>query len=188
MEVPMPIGVCSGCLQEVELTRYRRCSACVTARKMKWHYANADRAKETGRALYHLKKACHIQHIRDWKKACPAEHKKLTNKISGHRYRERAIEQHMLKRARKRGMEVNITLEDIVIPEFCPVLGLKLTRNIGQKTGGRNSPSLDRIDNTRGYVKGNVIVVSLRANRLKNDATVEELQKIVDFYKQLTSA
>ena len=185
----MRVGTCSKCGEiDAELKHAARCGPCVSERKMKWHYANVDRAKETGRALYHRTRAQPIQHIRDWKKACPGDHKKLTNKTSGHKYRERAIETHMLKRAKKRGLEVNITLEDIIIPEFCPVFGIRLARNVGQKTGGRASPSLDRIDNTRGYVRGNVIVVSLRANRLKNDATVEELQKIVDFYRPLTSS
>jgi hypothetical protein len=46
-----------------------------------------------------------------------------------------------------------------------------------------NSPSLDRINNNLGYVPGNVIVVSDRANRIKNNATIEELEKIVNYYK-----
>lgn len=87
------------------------------------------------------------------------------------------------KRAKQKGLEFNIELSDIVIPEYCPVLGMKLSRkNSKQKD---NSPSLDRIDNTKGYVKGNVIVVSYKANRLKSDATMPELQHVVNFYTKL---
>ena len=89
------------------------------------------------------------------------------------------------KRAEKSGIEFNILKEDIVIPNVCPVLNIPLFYT---KTGGlpsNNSPSLDRIDNSKGYTKDNIIVVSRRANVLKNDATIEELEKIVNFYKQL---
>jgi len=87
------------------------------------------------------------------------------------------------QRAKIKGFEFDLTIEDIVVPEYCPVLGIKLKHNRGGK--GHNSPSLDRIDNHRGYTKDNIIVVSDRANRLKNDATMGELQKIVDFYSTL---
>ena len=61
-------------------------------------------------------------------------------------------------RAIKRGIEFNIDLSDIVIPDVCPILGIPLVIADGTgKAGGRmNSPSLDRIDNTKGYVKGNI--------------------------------
>lgn len=70
--------------------------------------------------------------------------------------------------------------EDISIPEFCPVLGLRLQHGSGKATDA--SPSLDRIDNTKGYVQGNVMVVSNRANLLKRDATPDELQRLAAFY------
>lgn len=49
---------------------------------------------------------------------------------------------------------------------------------------GDDSYSLDRIDSSRGYVKGNIWVISLRANRIKNDSTVEELRLIADKVEQ----
>lgn len=88
------------------------------------------------------------------------------------------------QRAKDRGLEFNLCLEDIVIPPTCPVLGIQL--QIGEGIATDNSPELDRIDNSKGYVKGNVIVVSRRANRIKNDATADELMKIAKFYKQAT--
>ena len=49
---------------------------------------------------------------------------------------------------------------------------------------GDDSYSLDRIDSSRGYVKGNIWAISLRANRIKNDSTVEELRLIADKVEQ----
>jgi hypothetical protein len=94
---------------------------------------------------------------------------------------------HMLarvkRRAKERGLAFDLTAECIIIPAVCPVLGIPLT--IGKGSASDNSPELDRIDNRKGYVKGNVIVVSRRANRIKNDATVAELEKIASFYRAL---
>lgn len=49
-----------------------------------------------------------------------------------------------------------------------------------------DSPSIDRIDPKRGYVRGNVVVVSMRANSIKREATIDELRKMVAFYESLT--
>lgn len=87
-------------------------------------------------------------------------------------------------RAKSSGMEFNIAIDDIEIPRFCPVLGIELVHR-----GGRtNSPSIDRIDNSKGYVKGNVIVISVRANLIKRDATLLELQRIADFYTRIAAS
>ncbi len=75
-------------------------------------------------------------------------------------------------------------MHDIDIPERCPILGIPLARGT-QKQNDR-SPSIDRIDNTKGYVPGNVQVISLKANRMKNDATDTELLLFADWiYVQL---
>lgn len=88
------------------------------------------------------------------------------------------------QRAKKKGIEFSITHEDITIPEVCPVLGIELRPTRERYAGFRdNSPSLDRIDNSKGYVPGNVMVISMRANSIKRDATLEELEKIVEFLK-----
>jgi len=81
-------------------------------------------------------------------------------------------------RAKRDSLEFNINKEDIIIPDVCPVLDIPIKRNEG--SGWHNdSPSLDRIDNTKGYTKDNIRVISNRANRLKCDATLEELEKIL---------
>lgn len=94
---------------------------------------------------------------------------------------------HMLVRARSRakakGVPFDISVDDITIPKRCPVLNLPLRVSDGYADD--HSPELDRIVPSRGYVRGNVIVVSRRANRIKNDATVKELQQVASFYAGL---
>ena len=91
--------------------------------------------------------------------------------------------------AKQRGLEFDITEEDISpLPEFCPVFKIKLDYSKGAVFGRNtrlNVASIDRIDNARGYVKGNVVVVSLRANYLKKDAASAELRALANFYTAL---
>jgi len=86
------------------------------------------------------------------------------------------------KRARRADLEYDLELPDIVIPTHCPVLGIPLFPS--QKLPGPNSPSLDRIENAKGYVRGNVVVVSYKANTMKHNATPEELRRLSDFYER----
>lgn len=83
-------------------------------------------------------------------------------------------------RAKRSGIEFDLTEDDIVIPENCPVLGIPLYRC--KRENWNNSPSIDRIDNSKGYIKNNIVVVSRRANVLKKDASIEELKKLAEFY------
>jgi len=80
------------------------------------------------------------------------------------------------RRAKQLGLPFNIHYTDIIVPEVCPVLGIKLDRKTRE-----TSPSLDRIIPDLGYVKGNISVISMRANRLKQDATLEELKALVSY-------
>lgn len=88
-------------------------------------------------------------------------------------------------RARKAGLPFTITLDDVVIPTHCPILGIPLFRAKGRGGQAENSPTLDRVRPELGYVRGNVIVISNRANRIKSDATIKELRDIASFYATL---
>lgn len=77
-------------------------------------------------------------------------------------------------RAERKGIEFNIDMEDIIIPDKCPILECPFV--YGTSHNYDYSPSLDRIDNSKGYVKGNVMVISSKANKMKNSATLHELQ------------
>ena len=83
-------------------------------------------------------------------------------------------------RAKRKGLEFNLTIEDITGVGVCPVLGVPLERAVGGSALD-NSPSIDRIDPSKGYVKGNVQVLSKKANAMKQDATPEELVKFAQW-------
>ena len=79
-------------------------------------------------------------------------------------------------RAKAKGVPFSLTADDFDIPEFCPVLGIKLATGTGRGPAP-HSPTLDRIDLRLGYVAGNVQVISSRANAMKNDANPDELRR-----------
>lgn len=86
------------------------------------------------------------------------------------------------RRAKVRGLKFNLIKEDILpLPTICPILGIKL-----RATASYQDPhaySLDRIDNSKGYVRGNVVVMSYLANRLKNDGTAKQHEQIAKWMK-----
>lgn len=87
------------------------------------------------------------------------------------------------RRAKKYQVEFRLTENDIRIPEFCPILGIKLDPyNSGFERDFL--PTLDRIHDDRGYTPENVIVISHRANRRKSDSSIRELIQMADFYKK----
>lgn len=96
-------------------------------------------------------------------------------------------------RGRQRGLEATITPSDLEWPTHCPVLGLEL--DYPARSGERkdrqiaaNCPSLDRWDSSKGYVPGNVFVISYRANTLKNNSSFEETLKILEYLKSPPSS
>lgn len=90
------------------------------------------------------------------------------------------------QRATAKNMEFTISIEDVIIPEKCPVFGTNFREEYKKdnKYFTHNyTPSIDRIKNDEGYTKDNIVIVSCRANSIKGDASIEELQKILNFYK-----
>lgn len=85
-----------------------------------------------------------------------------------------------------KGIPFALTISDIYpLPARCPVLDIPINFNaVGAEDAAL---SIDRIDPSRGYTPDNIVLVSQRANRIKNDATVEELERIAQFYKHLTT-
>ena len=95
----------------------------------------------------------------------------------------RLLYKNIKSRCKRMGREFSIELEDILIPEKCPVFGFNLKRE--DRETWMFAPSVDRIYSSKGYIKGNVTVVSRRANILKRDATLEELEQLFNYYKTL---
>ncbi len=86
----------------------------------------------------------------------------------------------MNKKANARAADVEFDLrwEDLEWPTHCPVLGLELDYYATAGRKAEASASFDRIDPNKGYIKGNVKVISWRANRIKNNGSADEHRKI----------
>lgn len=111
---------------------------------------------------------------------------KLKRHNRKYEHSERGIVKTMLNNARKRAslfnLDYNLEVEDIILPEECPILKHKF--EIGKTGGSKYSYSLDRIDPSKGYVKGNVQVISRLANAMKNEASPEELKLFANYILQ----
>lgn len=102
-------------------------------------------------------------------------------------YPEKCLLSAAKERAKQFDWELSIDVSDIVITEMCPLLGIPLIRNTGGTGWNDNSPTLDRIDPNKGYVKENVWVISWRANTIKRNGVLEELEKILNTTKDVLS-
>lgn len=112
-------------------------------------------------------------------KACEVVYRKQLRQNN----RDAAHLKKIKDRAKAKGIPFSLSADDLVIPEYCPVLGIKLER-------GRNQdvwPSVDRIDPNGGYTPDNIVVVSFLANKIKNNATVEQIRKVANFYEQFST-
>lgn len=137
-------------------------------------------------------KACSSHRQKEWVKKVHAgeanqsleEYKIIRNDYSRAKLNRMTPEERLhyfaKGRAVKSGLEFNIEISDIIIPEVCPIFNILLDKENARKLDKKvryspNLPSIDRIDSSKGYIKGNVEIISWRANKIKNDATYEEL-------------
>lgn len=123
-------------------------------------------------------------YLKDWRKKNPEkvrryqqkarERRRLNNWLEAENYPEEFLLKRAEEAAKARGLDFNLSLEDVTIPECCPLLNILMffDRENPRHSG---TPSLDRLDSTKGYVKGNVWIISLKANIMKNNASKEEL-------------
>ena len=129
--------------------------------RQKWYLENQQRVLELRRKNYNLDK------IRERRKTYPEKH----------------LFQSAKARARRSGVEFEIIEADVIIPEFCPVYGMRLTKEGHARK--EHSPSLDRIDPTKGYIRDNIWVISWKANRLKSNASAEDIMKLAVALQEL---
>jgi hypothetical protein len=119
---------------------------------------------------------------------CTYQYSNVTHGLTIHKTKDRRykIWSYVGKRAKQKGVYFDLELKDIPeIPEYCPILGIKIISNDGISAPLDSSPSLDRIDCKRGYTKDNIRIISNRANRFKSDATLKELELIYNDLKSL---
>jgi len=95
-------------------------------------------------------------------------------------------------RALRDGIPFDVTEEDFDhLPLYCPIVpDIKLVYGYGRGRQRQSdaSATLDRIDNATGYVRDNVLIISWRGNRLKNNSTPGELRQLATFYGKGSTA
>jgi hypothetical protein len=156
----------------------RKCRTCTKKSCDAWRVANPEATKR------HTRKSNKRKVEKN-----PEKYRELNQKYSAAWQRahpEWVLHKAAKSRARSKGLPFTIERTDVVIPTHCPLLGTALLR--ADVRVQPNSPTLDRVIPSLGYVKGNVWVISHRANVIKNDATLAELETLVANLRRLRGA
>ncbi len=149
----------------------------------------SEEQKEKNRKRCSLYSKKHRKRLNEWARKYRADHpeverdaKKRARKKLKDESPERLIFFEVRKRARARGIQFNLEESDIRIPKLCPILGIELSFGVGRVHDA--SPSLDRVIPSLGYVKGNCFVISAKANRMKQENTLEDFLKIIQYIQE----
>lgn len=162
----------------------KKCKVCLVEKNLEEFYNRGDRR--------HAKRSmcisCHGERRRKrYAEATESEEFKKEHAKKTVIWRSENVAKAMLSRAKSRSknknLDFDLVLEDVNIPELCPILGIKL--EMAKGIASDNSPSIDRLDSSKGYTKDNIIVCSYRANRIKSDSTIEDIEKLYIWYKTL---
>jgi hypothetical protein len=135
-----------------------------------------------------------LKHKRDLKRERDRRYRKnhpeVARRIGARVYKDRRAQIHgpmiyrllvARQRAARLGVPFDLVAADLVLPLYCPILGIPLQYTPTKKGERDYAPSLDRIRSGDGYVKGNVQVISNRANRWKSDMTLDDIRKLVAY-------
>ena len=141
--------------------------------KKEYYLKNKEDINLKGKAYYEANKDKYLEWSRKWRQANPEKARMRVVEWGRTNFLQRKITGAKV-RAKKAGIPFDLKKEDLVVPDFCPILGIPLfLSDTGSKCA--NSPSLDRIIQEKGYVKDNVQIISDKANTMKNDANPVEL-------------
>jgi hypothetical protein len=142
--------------------------AAAKQRQHEWYLRNKERANAANNAWGKANRAKTYEYVKAWAKRHPLRFMYQKSKSS----------------AKYRGLEFTITLDDIKWVTHCPIFGVELCYDRDKKQPHRDDyPTLDRWDNSKGYVPGNVFVISWHANRMKWHATIKQLEAILAYMK-----
>ena len=153
---------------------------------MLYRKRNKKKIKEQNAKWYRGNREKHLKLSADWRKQNPERMREIRRKWLDDNPDKQLLHNAKM-RSRVMALPFNITIEDIVIPELCPVLGIKLCWTRGRGRTQPDVPSIDRVIPSKGYIKGNVRVISWRANCLKRDGTLREFEAIVSYLKEAHS-
>lgn len=136
-----------------------------------WAEKNKDKIAESRRKQHAKNPEAFRERTRKWERTNP----------------EKVLYKAAKNRAKAKEWDFDIEIEDVVIPTHCPLLGIELVPRQGGHGAQDASPSLDRIDASKGYVKGNVWVISAIANRIKTNATPEQIMTVAQNLQKLVN-
>lgn len=165
----MRVKRCTGCKKELPLTSYNKDSQGKTGHKPRCRECTRKAGKKYRKTVsYKEKSTIYATKKREKRGADP-----LKKWINTAYYNAK-------RRAKLNNLEFSLTKEWLQenLAAICPLLGTLLVYNGSKPTDA--SASIDRKDSTGGYTPDNCRVISLRANRIKNNATQEELQRIAE--------
>lgn len=184
------LKICTGCKLQLPIEKFSwqnkkllikrpRCKNCLSI-YYKNHYSNNKEKYQIAQ-----KKHYSLSANKDKKRARSLAYKnsdlegwnERKRKCAERRPHEKKILSSARDRAREQNLSFSIKEKDIIIPKLCPVLGIPLQKAKGQPNN--NSPSIDRINPKFGYIPSNIRIISYRANMLKNNATLAELELIL---------
>jgi len=163
---------CRACKEEVDVSRFTKNNA--SKDKLQAVCTSCDKFRQ---AVRRIEKAAELQeYFLHYQR----------NRRKDPEFRIQMLLNSSKQRATKKNREHTLTVEDIKelwpVDNKCPVFGFSLEWN---NAGFRDtSPSLDRIDSSKGYTKDNVQVISWKANRIKADSTIQELEAVIAYLKQ----
>lgn len=172
--------ICSKCdkeLPESEFYPHRRaCKACESLRKKEWHKKNSERLSAKYKEKYYKNKEAVAEYGRQYRK----------ERRENHWFEHFSCNKS--KDCKMRGIPYELDAEYLasIWVDTCPVFGIYLID--GSKIKGCYRPDnlaeLDRLVPSKGYVKGNVRWISRRANRIKSDASIDEIKKILKYMEE----
>lgn len=137
-----------------------------------WYQENKEQHRETNAVWREANREKSQEYVKAWERRHPL----------------RAMYQKSKSGAKARGLEFTVTMEDITWVTHCPIFGIELSYERDKKTPHRaDYPTLDRWDNNKGYVPGNVFVISWLANRMKWHATIDQFEAILRYMKEKPS-
>lgn len=173
----MNTKICTKCKKEKSINEFYKDSNSkdgLTSRCKACHKKYRDINRE--------KQRLYMQNLRSTKNEIIKERKRNAWRTSDVR---KILLMQARSRSNRKNIDFNIELEDIIIPELCPLLNIPFIR--GVKNDYEYTYSLDRIDPSKGYIKGNVWVITKLANSMKNSASKEQLitfaENVIKYFK-----
>lgn len=159
--------------QELNKKYYEKNKEKLKQKSSLYYLENKEKLKQKASLYYLENKEKTLENVKKYR-----DENREVIREKGREYYRRKHKNRLLNaaraRAKKTGLAFDITENDFDMVDHCPLLNIPLFIGEGRKSAKPNSPSMDRIDSTKGYVKGNVWIISYKANTMKSNSTLEE--------------